>query len=255
MKLGCRLWTPMLVSAHFFEKHDTMKNLLTVVTAAAVVTTVSSLSAAEISGKIKLKGTPPAEIPIQMDEACGKLQPKQATTRHYVVGADSGLGNVFVYIKSGAKPAPAKGEATMLDQEGCMYQPYVMGVQTGQKFKIKNSDDTLHNVHAMPKNNKEFNFGQPVKGMVTEKSFDQPEVLVKFKCDVHPWMFAYVGVVEHPYFAVTDKDGNFTLKDVPAGEYTVEAVHLKAGKAEQKVTLADADKKALEFALEVPAPK
>lgn len=230
-----------------------MKNLLPILTLAAATCAATSLSAAEISGKVKLKGTPPAEISIQMDDACGKLQPKPPTTRHYVVGADSGLGNVFVWIKEGAKPAPAKGESPVLDQSACMYQPYVMGVQTGQKFKIKNSDDTLHNVHAMPKANKEFNFGQPVKGMVTEKSFDQAEVLVKFKCDVHPWMFAYVGVVDHPYWAITDKDGNFSIKDVPAGDYTVEAFHLKAGKAEQKVNVTDS--KTIEFTLEVPTPK
>jgi hypothetical protein len=217
--------------------------------------TVASLSAAEISGKVKLRGAPPTEITIEMDPACSKLQTAKPTTRHYVVGQDNGLGNVFVYIKEGAKPTPPKGEGPVLDQASCMYQPYIFGVQTGQKFKIRNSDDTLHNIHAMPKANKEFNFGQPVKGMVTEKSFDKPEVLVKFKCDVHPWMFAYVGVVDHPYFAVTDKDGNFTLKEVPAGNYTVEVVHLKAGRAEQKVSLADGEKKSLDFSLEVPAAK
>ena len=232
-----------------------MKNLLQFLTIAAASCALTSLSAAEISGKVKLKGMPPAEIPIKMDDACGKQQATPPTTRHYIVGQDGGLGNVFVWIKEGAKPTPPKGDGPTLDQTSCMYQPYIFGVQTGQKFKIKNSDDTLHNVHAMPKSNKEFNFGQPVKGMVTEKSFDQQEVLVKFKCDVHPWMFAYVGVVDHPYWAITDKDGNFTIKDVPAGEYTVEAVHLKAGRAEQKLMLGADDKKTLDYALEVPAPK
>lgn len=216
---------------------------------------LTNATAAELSGKVTLKGTPPAEIPIQMDAACGKLQTKAPTTRHYIVGDDGGLGNVFVYIKEGAKPAPARGETPLLDQVDCMYQPYMMGVHTGQKFKIKNSDPTLHNVHAVPQINKEFNFGQPIKGMVTEKSFDKPEVLVKFKCDVHPWMFAYVGVLDHPYWAVTDKDGKFTIADVPAGDYTVEIVHLKAGRAEEKVTLADGDTKSLAFTLEVPVKK
>ena len=234
-----------------------MKELLTVLTLAAVTGAVTSLSAAEISGKVKLKGTPPAEIKIDMsqDAKCGTANPTPPTTRHYVVGQDGGLGNVFVYIKEGAKPTPPKGDGPVLDQTDCMYQPYIFGVQTGQKFKIRNSDDTLHNVHAMPKANKEFNFGQPVKGMVTEKSFDQAEVLVKFKCDVHQWMFAYAGVVDHPYWAITGKDGAFKISDVPAGAYTVEVVHLKAGRAEQKVTLAADDKKALDFTLEVPAPK
>lgn len=228
-----------------------MKNLFVAITI-AVVSVAGAVSAADLTGKVKLKGTPPAEIPIQMDAACGKLNPKAPTTRHYVVGQDNGLGNVFVWIKEGAKAVPPAGDGPTLDQVNCMYQPYVLGVQTGQKFKVRNSDSTLHNVHATPKVNKEFNFGQPTKGMVSEKAFDKQEVLVRFKCDVHPWMFAYMGVVDHPYFAVTDKDGNFTIKNVPAGEYTVEAFHLKAGKVEQKVT---ADGKPVEFTLEVPAAK
>jgi len=102
-----------------------------------------------------------------------------------------------------------------------------LGVVVNQKLRIRNSDATLHNVHATPKVNREFNFAQAVKGRVDEKSFDQPEILVRMKCDVHPWMFSYVGVVEHPYFAVTDKDGNFKISGVPDGQYTVVAYHLK----------------------------
>ncbi|HXG46388.1 MAG TPA: carboxypeptidase regulatory-like domain-containing protein [Methylomirabilota bacterium] len=222
----------------------------------AFAAVVPVATAAEISGKIKLNGTPPPEKTITMDAMCGKLQPKPVTTRHYVVGADKGLANVFVYIKNADLKAPPAGEAQLLDQVGCMYEPYVMGVVTGQKFKIRNSDPLLHNVHATPKpgsGNKEFNFGQPVKGQVNEKQFDAPEVLVRMKCDVHPWMFAYVGVVNHPYFAVTDKDGNFKISGVPAGKYTVEAFHLKAGAKTQEVTVGADEKKALEFTLDVPA--
>lgn len=207
------------------------------------------LTAADLTGRVKLKGAPKPEIPIQMDVNCGKIQPKPVTTRHFVVGSDNGLANVFVYIKQGAQKAPAAGEAQLLDQVGCMYEPYVMGVVTGQKFKIRNSDALLHNVHATPKVNAEFNFAQVTKGQVNEKSFDKPEVLVRMKCDVHPWMFAYIGVVDHPYFAVTDKDGNFTIRNVPPGKYTVEAYHLKAGSKTQET---DGSKK-LEFELEVPA--
>jgi len=185
----------------------------------------SALSA-DITGKVTLKGTAKPEIDLPLGDICGKLNPNKATTRHYVVGKDNGLANVFVYLKD-AKAAPATGESPLLDQIGCMYEPYIMGVVAGQKFKVKNSDATLHNVHATPKLNKEFNFGQPLKGQVNEKVFDQPEVLVRVKCDVHPWMFAYVGVVEHPYFAVTDADGNFKISGLPDGKYTVVAYHLK----------------------------
>lgn len=233
-----------------------MKSYLSYLTVAALVGSVQLASAADLTGKVKLKGTPPEEKTIQMDATCGKLHAGPVKTRFYVVGADKGLGNVFVYLKQGAPKTAPTGEAPVLDQVGCIYEPYVMGAVTGQKIKIKNSDPFLHNIHATPKptsGNKEFNFAQPVKGQVTEKSFDNPEVLVRVKCDVHNWMFAYVGVVDHPYFAVTDKDGNFTIKNVPPGKYTVEAVHLKAaptGKTQE--VQVDGDKK-IEFELEVPA--
>jgi plastocyanin len=206
-------------------------------------------SAAEISGKVKLKGTPKPEIPIQMEPNCGKLNPKPVTTRHYVVGQDNGLGNVFVYVKSGAQKTPATGEGPVLDQLNCMYEPYILGVVAGQKMKVKNSDPLMHNVHPTPKNNKEANFAQPVKGQVNEVTFDKPEVLMRVKCDVHQWMFAYIGVVDHPYFAVTDKDGNFKISNLPPGKYTIEAYHLKAGTATQELQV-DKDKKDLNFELE-----
>jgi hypothetical protein len=180
------------------------------------------------------------------------------TTRHFVVGADKGLANVFVYIKSTElKAPPSSGETKLLDQIGCMYEPYVMGVVTSEKFNIRNSDPLLHNVHATPKpgtGNKEFNFGQPVKGQVNPKQFDYPEVLLRMKCDVHPWMFAYVGVCTHPYFAVTGKDGSFKITGVPAGKYTVEAFHLKAGAKTMEVALGADDKKTVDFTLDAPAP-
>jgi hypothetical protein len=232
-----------------------MKKILTVLTVAALAGSVAS--AAEVSGKVKLTGTPPPEKPITLDAACGKLQANPITTRHYVVSPDKGLGNVFVYVKEGAKPGtPPADKGPMLDQQGCQYQPYVMGVQAGQHFDVQNSDPLLHNVHILPKvaGNKEKNIGQPVKGMKSDIVLDKPEVLVQFKCEVHPWMFAYVGVCDHPYFAVSDKDGNFKISGLPAGDYTIEAVHLKAGRVTQKVTVGAADKKTVDFTLEAKAP-
>jgi plastocyanin len=215
---------------------------------------LQTLSAAEISGKVKLDGTPKPEVEIQMDQVCGKMHQGKVTTRHYVVGADKGLANVFVYIKQGAKKTPAAADAApMIDQVGCMYEPYVVGAVAGQEVAFRNSDPLLHNVHATPKVNKEFNIAQPIKGQVTKRQFSEPEVLVRVKCDVHPWMFSYVGVQDHPYFAVTDKDGNFTIKNVPAGTYTVEAYHLKAGAKTQELTVSDSDKKTADFTLSVPA--
>jgi hypothetical protein len=212
-----------------------MKNCLPYFTVAILAGSVSMAAAGELTGKVTLKGTPKPEVPIPLGDICGKINPAKVTTRHYLVGKDGGLANVFVYLKD-AKPAPPAGPGPLLDQIGCMYEPYVFGVVTSQKFKVKNSDPTLHNVHATPKINKEFNFGQPLKDQVNEKSFDMAEVLVRIKCDVHPWMFAYVGVVDHPYFAVTDKDGNFTIPGVPDGKYNVVAYHLKTHGANLGVT-------------------
>lgn len=204
------------------------------------VVSASAAFAGDISGRVVLKGTPPAEIKIDMaaDPKCGAAHPEAVTTRHYLVGKDGGLANVFVYIKSGVegKTFPTPSETPTIDQIGCLYEPYVSGVMVNQKFKIKNSDSTLHNIHATPKLNKEFNFAQPIKDQVNEKSFDKPEVVVRLKCDVHPWMFAYVGVLDHPYFAVTDKDGNFKISGVPDGKYTLEAYHVKAHMANPGVS-------------------
>ena len=207
----------------------------------ALVGSLPLVSGADITGKVVLKGTPPAEVPIDMsasqDKTCGPAHPEPVTTRHYLVNKDGGLANVFVYLKSGVtqKDFPAPAEAPVLDQVGCLYEPYVMGVMVNQKFKIRNSDPTMHNVHALPRQGKnaEFNFAQPTKGQVNEKSFPSPEVLVQIKCDVHPWMFAYV---EHPFFAVTGKDGTFKISGVPNGKYTIEAYHAKTHRGSQGVT-------------------
>ncbi len=201
-----------------------------VVSLLAVFGAASGMSAADITGKVTLSGTPPAEKTINMasDPKCAALHSKPVTTRHYVVGKEGGLANVFVYLKSGVegKHTPP-AEAGLLDQKGCEYLPYVSGLMVDQKLKIRNSDPTLHNVHMTSKNNKEFNFAQPLKDQENEKAFSNPEVMVRFKCDVHNWMFAYIGVLPHPFYAVTDADGNFTIKNVPSGKYTIEAYHVK----------------------------
>jgi hypothetical protein len=204
-----------------------------VLAALALIGSASLVCAADITGKVLLKGTPPPEITIDMasspDKFCVAAHSGPVTTRHYLVGKDGGLGNVLVYVKSGleGKTFPPPTTGPVLDQVGCIYEPYVMGVMVNQKFKIKNSDPTMHNVHAIPKANTEFNFAQPIKDQTTERSFDKPEVPVKFMCNVHGWMFAYVGVFDHPFFAVTDKDGNFKISGLPNGKYTFQAYHVK----------------------------
>jgi hypothetical protein len=204
-----------------------MKSTLTGFAAVLLAGSLYTGYAADVTGKITLKGTPKPEVDIDLGPSCGPVSTKKYTTRHYVVGKDGGLANVFVYLKKDGLKAAPQGTAPTLDQHECMYQPYVFGVVTGQPFKIKNSDALLHNIHATPRLNKEFNFGQPVKDQVGEKSFDTAEVLVRVKCDVHPWMFAYIGVLDHPYFAVSDADGNYKITGAPDGKYTLVAYHLK----------------------------
>jgi hypothetical protein len=220
-------------------------------------------SGIEIRGKVTLSGTPPPELTIDMthDPKCGALDSQPISTRHYVADSSGGLANVFVYVKSGLteKHFPVPTDAPLLDQVGCEYTPYVMGVQVNQKFRIKNSDPTLHNVHAIPKpgsDNKEFNFAQPVKDMVTEKSFPSPEILVRFKCEVHPWMFGYVGVLEHPFFSVTGVNGEFRLPPgLRPGRYTLEATHLKAGTVSQEIDVRRGEKTTVDFTMQVPAAR
>ncbi|MEW6156145.1 MAG: hypothetical protein AB1813_01860 [Verrucomicrobiota bacterium] len=208
---------------------------------AAALASTSLLQAADITGKITLKGTPPPEKEMfaLSDPNCGKLHTTAPKTRFYVVDSSGGLADVFVYLKDAKGTGSVPSDSVILDQVGCEYTPYVFGIQTKQKLVVKNSDPVLHNVHITPSpssGNKESNQAQIAKGPDIIKAFDNPEVLLRFKCDVHPWMFAYAGVLEHPYFAVTGKDGSFKIANVPPGKYTLVAYHRKTHAASPPVT-------------------
>lgn len=192
-----------------------------------------------VTGRAILRGTPPPEKQIALDPTCGRLHTKPMTTRHFIVGETGGLANVFVYVKSGAVSlGPPVAQNVLLDQVGCEFQPYVLGVQVNQTLLVRNSDPLMHNVHITPMQNRERTVAQRARGMTTPFVFQRPEVLVRFKCDVHPWMFAYAGVVDHPWFAVTDKNGKFTLPSgLSSGRYTLAAVHPKAGELIQDLTI------------------
>ena len=205
-----------------------------------------------LSGTVTFSGDVPAAEAIQMgaDPSCARMHPEAAMTEFVVVGDNGGLKNVFVYVKEGldGQTFDVPEEPAVLDQQGCIYTPHVFGVRAGQTVSIMNSDDTLHNIHAMPKNNKEFNVGQPVKGLKTERVFDNPEIMVPFKCDVHKWMAAYVGVVEHPFFATTDINGSYSIAGLAPGDYVVEAWHEKYGTQQMNVTVgADGADASFEF--------
>jgi plastocyanin len=202
------------------------------------------LCAGDITGSITLKGTPPPErelSPIRDNPDCSAMYtgalPK---TKFYVVGAGGELADVIVYLKgvpsasTGASAAPV-----VLDQKGCLYTPQILAVQTGQKVIVKNSDPCVHNVHTMPTANPEANQVQMPNGADLTFTFDKPEPFLKFKCDVHPWMFAWVSVFDHPYFAVSGADGKFTIKNVPPGKYTLEAAHRKLGVQSAEIEVKD----------------
>jgi plastocyanin len=185
-----------------------------------------------INGVISYNGTPPApkKIDTSADPVCGSKNPNLSTDDTIV--KDGKLANVFVYIKEGTVENGKKvgdyawatpTNAVQLDQNGCHYAPHVMGVQVNQKISITNSDATQHNIHPTPKLNQEWNQTQANGSAPLEKSFGRPEVLIPVKCNQHPWMKAYIGVMKTPFFAVSGENGTFELKGVPPGTYTVVA--------------------------------
>ena len=203
---------------------------------------VDPATAGTLAGRVTVDGALPANIPIKLggDPVCERAHKDGATSETYI-GENGGLGNVFVYVKDGLGQYyfDVPGEPVRLDQNGCIYKPHVFGVRVGQNIEFVNSDSTGHNVHALPNANQEFNFSQRIKTQKDTRFFTSPEVMVHIKCDMHTWMSAYVGVLDHPYFAVTGAAGNFELRQLPPGTYTVEAWHEKLGTQTQKVTLAE----------------
>jgi plastocyanin len=200
---------------------------------------VDPATAGSIAGRIVLEGMPPATQPINMasDPYCESQG--GGANEEFTTGTGGTLGNVFVYVKDGLGnlqfPVPAA--PAVLDQKGCLYLPRVLGLQVGQTLEIRNSDSTLHNMHAIPENNQEFNKALSLQGLNHTHTFSTAEVMVPFKCDVHRWMRSYVGVLPHPFFAVTRTDGTFQLTGLPPGTYTVEAWHETLGRQTQTVTI------------------
>jgi hypothetical protein len=205
-----------------------------------------------VTGTIVVDGTvPPAEIiRLDGDPKCESLAAGEPRRAEYVVMGDGNtLQNVFVYVKDGlpGRMYPVPSEPVVLDQQKCRYVPRVLGVQVGQQLTIKNSDPLLHNVRAEGAINEPFDIGTPVQGMEVKRTFVTREVMVPFKCNVHAWMNAYVGVLEHPYFAVSDTSGRFALPKLPPGTYTIEIWHERFGAQTQQVTVAASETRDLTF--------
>jgi hypothetical protein len=236
----------------------TSRLLMAVVVSVLVATVSHAADSASISGKITFDGKAPKpkKIPTDADPKCAAMhEDSPLLTEDVLVNADGTLKNVFVYVKSGleGKTYDTPKDPVVLTQEKCHYVPHVFGMMAKQPLQIVNADDTLHNIHAMPTKSKEFNVGQPNKDMKTLRTFAEPEVMVHFKCDVHPWMSAYVGVMSNPFYSVSGDDGAFSLKGLPAGEYEVAAWHEKYGEQVQKIKVGDGEAKTIDFKFSKPA--
>jgi len=213
---------------------------------------VDQATAGAISGHVVFEGTPPPPAPIKMavDPACLAGGTPNPVSDAVLVGKAGELQNAFVYVKDGLDPSYTFETPTTpvtLAQKGCLYSPRIFGVQVGQPIDIVNNDATSHNVHGLAKTNQEFNRMEPMQGFRMVHTFTAPEVMVRFKCDVHNWMAAYVGVLAHPFFAVSKADGTFEIKGLPPGTYTVEAWHEKFGTREQKVTIGEKQTQSVSF--------
>ena len=188
--------------------------------------------AATITGKVVFTGAKPAPKALSMDAtpACARMHSTPPVSEEVVVNPDGSLKNVFVYVKAGpavGKNWPAPKVPVKVDQFGCVYNPHVVALMAGQDIEFSNSDDTNHNIHPLPRVNREWNESQPPKGDRKIKSFAKEEFMMPVKCNVHPWMRLYINVVAHPFYAVTGDDGSFTIQGLPPGEYTIEAQHEK----------------------------
>lgn len=196
-----------------------------------------------IEGTVKFVGAPPSNPVIDMtEEPTCKAKYTGLPKDPVVTVSDGGLANVFIYVKSGlpaGQTYPASKEPVLLDQEGCLYKPRALGVMVNQPVDIRNSDEVLHNIKAIPKKNRGFNISQPQKGMETTRTFNEEELPVPIQCNVHGWMHGDIYVLKHPFFAVSDEKGSFRIKGLPAGTYTVEAIHEKLGTKTGTATVAE----------------
>jgi plastocyanin len=235
-----------------------MNKLTVLMVVVSMAFAVPAALATDITGTITLKGTPPKEkeITVMMDDPnCRKMHSTVPTTHFYVTGPQGQLADVVVSLQGiSGKSTGATAPPVVLNQKGCEYTPYVFAVQTGQKITVKNSDPVPHNVHCMPaegSGNRERNELQVPKGPDLTFVLSKPEMFCKFACQVHQWMFSYACIFDHPYFAVTDKNGTFKISEVPPGKYTIQAAHRKAGADTRTIEIKEGEHAEVNFTLEV----
>ena len=214
------------------------------------VTPLDRSTTGTVTGTVLFQGPVPsmATLPIGGEPVCA-AQHEGPVPAGDVLVHDGRMANVFVYVKDGlaGRVFAVPTEVVTIDQKGCVYHPHVAGAQVGQSITFINSDPLLHNVHGTPAQSSPWNFGMGVQGTRRSIVIRKPEVMVDVRCDVHPWMHAYLGVVDHPYFAVTGPDGRFIFADVPPGDYTVATWHERFGTRELKVTVPPHETKDVSF--------
>ena len=217
-----------------------------------------AIAASSITGTITFDGKAPNLKPLSMDAdpACAKKHSAPVPSEMLVLGSANAMGNIMVYVSKGlpaGKTWPAPKTPVVLDQRGCVYMPHVMGIMVGQPYRILNSDGILHNVNMLPKVNRGFNKPMPATVKEATVTFDKPEPMFHTKCDVHPWMSAYVGVFTHPFFSVTGKDGKYTISGLDPGTYEITAWHERLAPQTISVTVGANDTKTQNFKFAMPA--
>jgi hypothetical protein len=212
---------------------------------------VDPATAGLVSGKVTFSGKRPPRKKVSMDEdpQCAKLHPS-AVYDESVAASNGALANVFVYVKGGleGKKFEPPAQPAVIDQKGCWFHPRVLGIESGQTLEVTNSDPVTHSIHPRARVNREWNQNQPEGAPALKRRFAGAEVMIPVKCNIHPWMHSWIGVVDHPYFAVTGADGSFQLPNLPPGNYIIEAWHETLGAEERQVTVGPSGKVEIAFA-------
>lgn len=211
---------------------------------------VDPATAGSVSGTVTLEGKAPSNPRINMsaEPDCAGLHSGPVHAERAVVGDGGALANAFVWVKDGLEGKfEVPGTSVALDQKGCIYQPHVVALQSGQVLSVTNSDPTTHNVHPLPRVNREWNRSQTADASAIERKFSRQEIMLPVKCNIHPWMRSYINVVDHPFFAVTGADGSFEIKGLPPGTYTIEAHHEAFDTQEMSVTVGASESKQADF--------